>query len=179
MKLKRIVVLSVLLASAVVIGYIESFIPAFFIPGVKLGLANIVILLCILNFKWYEALIISILRCIIVSLIVGTFLNISFLMSISGALFSLIGMEIIVKTKFKFIVFTSAIGSILHSVGQIIMASIIMSTTSIFYYLPFILLLSIPTGLFVGFVVSKIQKTNVIAKTLNNYEIDEYNNIEN
>lgn len=171
MKLRRIVILSVLLASAVVIGYIESFIPAFFIPGVKLGLANIVILICILNFKWYEALIISLFRCIIVSLIIGTFLNVSFLMSIAGAIFSFIGMEIIVKTKMKFIIFISIIGSTLHSIGQITMAMIIMNTASIFYYLPFILLLSIPTGLFVGIVVNLIQKTQVLNNILSKDEI--------
>lgn len=171
MKLRRIVILSVLLASAVVIGYIESFIPAFFIPGVKLGLANIVILICILNFKWYEALIISLFRCIIVSLIIGTFLNVSFLMSIAGAIFSFIGMEIIVKTKIKFTIFISIIGSTLHSIGQITMAMIIMNTASIFYYLPFILLLSIPTGLFVGIVVNLIQKTQVLNNILSKDEI--------
>ncbi len=160
MKTKRLVILSVLLASAIVIGYIESFIPAFFIPGVKLGLANIVVLICILNFKWYEALIISIFRVIIVSLLVGTFLNVTFLMSLSGALFSFTIMEIIAKTKFRFTVFISVLGSTMHAVGQIIMAMIIMSTASIFYYLPFILLLSIPTGIFVGLVVTLIQKSH-------------------
>ena len=169
MNIKRISILSILLASSIVIGILESFIPAFFIPGVKLGLANIVILLGILNFKWYEALLISIFRVFIINLLLGSFLNVTFFMSLSGALFSFMIMELMFKmafSKLPSIIFLSVLGSIAHGVGQIIMAMIIINSSMVIYYLPFILLFSIPTGLFVGIVVRTIQKTNILNNLL-------------
>ena len=167
MKLKRFVILSVLLSATIVIGYLESFIPSFFIPGVKLGLANIVILLTMLYFKWYEALIISLLGVLIISLLVGTFLNVIFLMSLFGAIASFLVMILILKTKIHSLIFISMAGSIAHAVGQIAAAILIMQTTMVIYYLPFILLLSIPTGIFVGIVVRALCKINAIDQLLN------------
>ena len=162
MRLKRLVTLSVLLTSAIVIGILESFIPAFLIPGVKLGLANIVILLTLLYFKWYEALIVSLLRVLIISLLIGTFLNVTFLMSLFGALASFFVMLLVKKTGIPSLIFISMTGSIAHSVGQILVAMLIIQTPMVLYYLPFILLLSIPTGIFVGLVVKAITKTKTL-----------------
>ena len=154
--------LSVLLSLAVILGYVESFIPAFFIPGVKLGLANIVVLLCILNFKWYEAFAVSVLRIIIVSLILGSFLNVTFFMSLAGGILSFIIMCILSKIKILSPIFVSIVGAIAHTIGQIAVAIIVMDTIMVIYYLPFILLMSIPTGLLVGLITKTIHRTNIL-----------------
>ena len=72
--LKRYMVMAMLLSVAIVISYLESFIPIF-VPGVKLGLANVIILIMIYEFKWHEALLVDILRILLVAIIRGTLLN--------------------------------------------------------------------------------------------------------
>lgn len=162
MNTRKLVILSLFLASSVVLGYIESILPSFLIPGVKLGLANIIVLLCILNYKWYEALFISLSRILIVSFILGTFLNVTFFMSLTGGLLSFIVMLLLSRIKKLSPVFISISGAISHCIGQIVIAIIVMGTSLVLYYLPFILLLSIPTGILVGVAADTINKTNLI-----------------
>ena len=85
--LKRTCILSMLLAMAIVLNMVETLIPIF-IPGVKLGLANIIILIMLYEFKPTEALIVNLLRIIIVGLIRSTLLSPTFLMSLTGGIFS-------------------------------------------------------------------------------------------
>lgn len=155
-------VLGVLLALAIAINFVESFIPSIGIPGVKLGLANIVILICIYKFKWYDALIVDILRVFLSSLLKGTFLSIGFYMSLSGAMFSFCAMILLKNIKVLKPLVISVIGALLHSTGQILVAVIIMQTSGIWLYLPFIGLASIVTGIFNGFVCERIINTNII-----------------
>lgn len=161
-KTRKLVILSLFLASSVILGYVESILPSFLIPGVKLGLANIVVLLCILNYKWYEALFVSLSRILIVSFILGTFLNVTFFMSLCGGILSFISMYLLSRIKKLSPVFISISGAISHAIGQIGVAVIVMGTSLVLYYLPFILLLSIPTGILVGVVCDTINKTNLI-----------------
>ena len=97
-KLKRLMIIAMMLAMAIIVNYMESFIPVF-IPGVRLGLANVIILLMIYEFKFYEALIVNLLRIFIVSLLRGTFLSPVFFMSLSGGMLSLIVMFLFSKIK--------------------------------------------------------------------------------
>ena len=143
MKLKKMVLISLLVAVASILGYVESLFPSFFIPGVKLGLANIVILFSLYHYKWYEAFLISILRIVLVSLVLGSFMNISFYMSISGGILSFILMLAISRFKVLSEVFVSVVGSLFHGLGQIAVAIIVMGSNEALYYLPFIMLLSI------------------------------------
>ena len=165
-KVKHYTLLSMLLAMAIIVGYLESFIPVI-IPGVKLGLANVIILVCLIHFKWYEALIVSILRIFIVSLLIGTFLNITFLMSLSGGILSFLAMFIALKCLKNAVIFPSLLGSLFHVIGQILIAIIITSTINVIYYLPIILLLAIPTGILVGILAKAILKIKIF-----NYETD-------
>ena len=166
-KSTRIILLSILLSIAIVLGYLESLIPSIPIPGVKLGLANIIILLSIKNFRIYESLLILLLRIVIVSLLLGTFLNVSFFMSLSGGVLSYIAMFLLtlLQRRFKKIntIFISISGAIFHSIGQIIIAIIIIDSSKAFYYLPFILLLSIPTGIITGIIVSKLNTMEIFS----------------
>ncbi len=89
MKVQKMALLGVLTAGAIVIAILESFIPSIGIPGVKLGLANIVILVILYELGIVEAIIVNLLRVIVVGLVRGTFLGMGFLMSLTGAVLSL------------------------------------------------------------------------------------------
>ena len=156
MKTRRIVYLSVLLAIAVVVNYAESLIPSFGLPGVRLGLTNIVILLILYNFSFPEALLITILRVFIVGLIRGTLFQIPFFMSLAGAITSLIMMQALIKAKIFTEIGVSIGGAFIHIVSQIFVLSIFIKTIYAFYYLPILLLTSLITGIFVGLVVMKV-----------------------
>ncbi|MBO5542738.1 MAG: Gx transporter family protein, partial [Acholeplasmatales bacterium] len=85
LNIKRISIIAMLLAMAIVVSVLESFIPMF-IPGFKLGLANVIILIMLYEFKVGEAFSVQILRIVIVGLLRGTFLSPIFLMSLAGGL---------------------------------------------------------------------------------------------
>lgn len=160
-KILRYVTLSLLLAIAIVLNYLESFIPPVGIPGVKLGLANIVILICLYKYKTYEALIVDLLRVVLANLLKGTFLSIAFYMSLSGAMLSFLIMFLFRYIKRLKPLVISVIGAVFHAVGQIVVALIIMQTSGILLYLPFIMLASIITGVLNGIVCERIIATNL------------------
>ena len=89
MKTQKITLLGVLTAGAVIIGIIESFIPSIGIPGVKLGLANIVILVILYELGVLDAIIVNLLRVFLVGLLRGNIFSMGFLMSLTGAALSL------------------------------------------------------------------------------------------
>lgn len=171
-KILRYVTLSLLLTIAIVLNYLESFIPSIGIPGVKLGLANIVILICLYKYKVYEALMVDLLRVLLANLLKGTFLSIAFYMSLSGAMLSFLVMFLFryIKTLKPLVI--SVIGAIFHAIGQIIVALIIMQTSGILLYLPFIMLASIITGVLNGIVCERIIATNIFENIENTKQED-------
>jgi heptaprenyl diphosphate synthase len=138
-------------AIALVLSFIESQIPAFVaVPGVKIGLPNIAIVYALYRLGWKEAAVISMTRVVLVSLLFGS--AASFLYSFAGAVLSLAGMTLLKKTgKFTEIV-VSVAGGVLHNIGQIAMASFILETDVLRYYLPFLLISGILAGVAVGLV---------------------------
>ena len=158
--IKRIAIIAMFIALSSILSYLESFIPVF-IPGVKLGLANVIILIMLYEFKFYEALIVQLLRIIVVSLILGTILTPTFLMSLSGGILAYIVMLIFSRIKIFSVIGTSILGSISHSVGQIIVAIIIMGTKAVIYYLPFIMVLSLATGVLSGIIARTYLKRSI------------------
>ena len=170
MKVQKMALLGVLTAGAIVIAILESFIPSLGIPGVKLGLANIVILIILYELGIVEAIIVNLLRVVVVGLVRGTFLSMGFLMSITGAVFSLgimILFYVLIK-KFS-IIGVSVIGAIFHVFGQILIAMIFLGTTYIVLYLPIIAVSAIITGVFVGIVAKLIIRTGIIKKQREKY----------
>lgn len=162
--LKKIIFLSLLVSIGIVLGIVESIMPIpFMAPGAKLGLSNIVILITLVLFNFKNAAIVAVLKSIILSMIVG---NVSSLFySLTGSLFSLTVMYFIYKffSKYFSLIGVSIFGAMAHNVGQILVASIVMNSFKIFYYLPVMMLTSLFTGYFVGlssiFVVKNL-KTN-------------------
>ncbi len=170
MKVQKMALLGILTAAAIVIAILESFIPSIGIPGVKLGLANIVILIILYELGIVEAVIVNVLRVIVVGLVRGTFLSMGFLMSLTGCALSLgimIVFYILIK-KFS-IIGVSVIGSVFHVTGQILIAMIFLGTAYIVLYLPIIAISAIITGVFVGIVAQLIIKTGIIKKQREKY----------
>ena len=170
MKVQKMALLGVLTAAAIVIAILESFIPSIGIPGVKLGLANIVILIILYELGVIEAVIVNLLRVLVVGFVRGTFLSMGFLMSLTGAVFSLGIMIIFYLLIKKFsIIGVSVIGAVFHVFGQILIAMLFLGTAYIVLYLPFIAISAIITGVFVGIVAKLIIRTGVIKKQREKY----------
>ena len=159
MELKKFTRLTMLLALSVVLNIIESFIPLFNgnIPGLKLGLANIIILVVLYMFSFKDALYVSILRVFLVGILRTGLFSMSFFFSLGGAILSIIVMYFAHKTKLS-IVGVSILGSISHSVGQILIAIFIMNNVYIIYYIPWLLLFSVPTGILTGLCSKTLMK---------------------
>ena len=171
MKVQKMALLGVLTAGAIIIAILESFIPSIGIPGVKLGLANIVILVTLYELGIWEASMINLLRVLVVGLVRGTFLSMGFFMSLTGCVLSLGIMILFYLLIKKFsIIGVSVIGSIFHVTGQILIAMIYLGTAYIVLYLPFIAISAIITGVFVGIVAHLIIKTGVIKKQKEKYD---------
>ena len=170
MNVRRIALLGILTAIAIVLAIVESFIPSIGIPGVKLGLANIVILIALYELGVIDAVIINLLRVVVASLVRGTFLSMGFLMSFTGAFLSLLVMALFHQFIKKFsIVGVSVIGSLFHIFGQVLIAVLYLSTPYVLYYLPLIAISAIITGVLVGISANLIIKTGVIKKQREKY----------
>ena len=170
MKVQKMALLGVLTAGAIVIAILESFIPSIGIPGVKLGLANIVILVILYELGIVEAIIVNLLRVIVVGLVRGTFLGMGFFMSLTGAVLSLGIMILFYLLIKKFsVIGVSVIGSIFHVGGQILIAMIYLGTAYIVLYLPVLAISAIITGVFVGIIAHLIIRTGIIKKQREKY----------
>lgn len=158
MDTKRIAKLSMLLSISVVLGLIESFIPIMsgVVPGIKLGLANIVIVFAIYELSFKDAIYISVLRVLLIGILRTGLFSISFFFSLAGALLSIVFMFLAKEYTKMSIVGVSVVGSIFHSIAQIIVACIFLSNINIVYYLPILLISSIVTGVIVGSISSKL-----------------------
>ena len=155
--MKKYMRLVMLLSFSIVLSILESFIPLFngYIPGLKLGLANIIVLIVLYKYDTSDVFFVSILRVIVVGLMRTGLFSVNFFFSLFGALFSASSMIIFKKTRLSMIG-VSVIGSICHSVGQILAAILFLKNNNMIYYLPWLLLFSIPTGVFVGFVSKRM-----------------------
>jgi len=170
MKVQKIALLGVLLAATIVIAILESFIPSFTIPGIKLGFANIVILVTLYEVGILEAVFINVVRVFVVSFVRGTFMSMGFFMSLAGAFMSLGIMILLVILIKKFsIIGVSVFGALFHVTGQILIAMIYMGSAYVVFYLPIIALSAVITGVIVGFVAGAIIRTGVIKRQREKY----------
>lgn len=158
MEMKKFTRLSLLLALCIVLNIIESVIPLFngYIPGLKLGLANIVILFILYCYSFKDALYVSLLRVVIVGITRTGLFSVAFFFSLGGAFLSIIMMSLFKKLTNLSVIGISIIGSISHSIGQIIMAIILIKSNLMVMYLPWLLMFSIPTGIITGKIALKM-----------------------
>ena len=143
--------LGLTIALAMIMSYIEALVPlSFAVPGIKMGLANIVIIFVLYKIGTKEAILVSLIRVILVSLLFSNVMAMAY--SIAGAVLSLSVMWLLKKTdKFSF-VGVSIAGGIMHNVGQINMAVILLGTEQIALYLPVLIITGTATGVVIGIV---------------------------
>ena len=147
MKTKKVAVMAMCIALAMVLSYVESQIPSPGIPGVKLGLANLVVIFALYKLGWKEAAGISLLRVLLVSLLFGH--AASLLYSASGAVLSLAGMILLRRLDRLSCVAVSVLGGVLHNLGQILMAWALMGP-NVVYYLPVLIFSGTVAGVAIG-----------------------------
>ena len=147
---RKIALLGLCTAIAMVFAWVESQLPplAVAVPGIKMGLPNIVIIFILYRMGWKEAAAVSFVRIVAVSLLFGNPVMIAY--SLAGGLLSLLGMLLLKKTNCLSTVGVSVAGGVLHNVGQILMAMLIMSTAGLGYYLIVLAVTGTVSGIFVG-----------------------------
>lgn len=160
MEIRRITRLAMMITLAIVLSLVESMIPLFngIVPGLKLGFANVAIMVTLYVFGVKEAFFVSLARILIVGLLRTGLFNITFFFSLSGALFSLSAMALLKKSPFS-ILGVSVVGAVMHTLGQLFAAFVFLNNANIFYYLPILTIFSIFTGVLIGY-ISKQMITN-------------------
>jgi len=149
MKASKLSLLALSVSLAMILSFVESQIPAMVaIPGVKVGLANIVVVFALYKLGWKEAVVISLTRVFLVGLLFGN--GISILYSITGATVSFAAMVLLKQAKVFSTMAVSVAGGVLHNLGQIAMACVIMGTDVLRYYAPFLILSGTLAGIAIG-----------------------------
>ena len=145
---RRLITLAALVAVAMILSFVESRIPSFVaIPGIKLGLANIAVVFCLYRLGTADAAIVSVVRVMLSSLLFGTLT--SFLYGLSGAVLSFVVM-LLMKRLGTSPVFVSTLGGVSHNIAQIAVASLLLQTNVVGYYLPFLVLSGTISGIVIG-----------------------------
>lgn len=153
---RKIALLALFTAFAVMLSYVETFIPVAGIPGVKLGLANFAVIIAMYFLGYREALIVNVIRIIIIGAFFGNLFSICF--SLAGAVISFIVMILLKCTNKVSIVTVAAAGGVFHNVGQIVVAAFVVDTYSIFTYIPVLILSGIITGAVIGMLSNILYK---------------------
>lgn len=147
-KTKRLVLLAMLTAVAMILSYVESLLPSVGIPGVKMGLANIAVIFALFRFGWKEAAALSLVRVVLVSLLFGSVG--AMLYSLAGAVLSLAVMALLRRVDRFSTVGISVAGGVAHNAGQILMAMLILQTKQLLGYLPVLAVSGIAGGVLTG-----------------------------
>lgn len=144
-------------ALALILGYVESLIPIQFgVPGIKLGLANLIIVMVLYMRGWKEALLLSVVRIVLSGFIFGNLFSI--LYSLAGGMLSLLVMALMVKISRFSTVGISIAGGVCHNIGQLIVAMLAVETYQVGFYLPVLLISGVITGALIGITAGEVMK---------------------
>ena len=147
---RKIAFLGLCTAVAMVFAYVELLIPPLFtaVPGIKIGLPNIAIIFVLYRIGLKEAAAVSFVRIVAVALLFGN--PMTFAYSIAGGVLSLVAMAVLKRIDAMSIVGVSVAGGVLHNVGQILMAMLLLGTAEIGYYLVILAVTGTVSGIFIG-----------------------------
>lgn len=150
--MRRTAELGLMLALAMLLSYVESLIPlSFGIPGIKLGLPNLIVLLMLYEGgKARETLLVNGLRIVLSGFLFSNLYTI--LYALAGAALSFPAMLIGRRTKRLSMMGVSVLGGVFHNVGQLLMAMAVVETLTVAYYTPFLIVAGTVTGALLGFV---------------------------
>jgi len=144
-----------MLAISIVLSIVESMLPVIPVPGVKLGLANVVTLLIMFLYGEKDAFTVLLLRIVLVGLLRGNIFSVTFFLSLSGGMVAYLFMFLFKRINRFSMVGISIMGAFGHSVGQIVMAIFLIERTELIFYFPYILVLSVATGVVTGLIANR------------------------
>lgn len=148
MKTKKLTQIALLSSLAVICGYIESLIPIIVsVPGIKLGISNVVILFALFRLDKSSAFFIMLVKVAVSSVLFTGFGVLMY--SLSGGILSFLAMCVLKKLRFSAITI-SMLGAVFHNIGQLFAASFMLKSFSVFYYLPVLLTSGLLLGLITG-----------------------------
>lgn len=154
---KRIAYLGLFTCVAMILGYVETMLPVFVgVPGVKLGLANLAVVLVLYQYGAKEAALVSFARILAIGFLFGNLFTIGY--STAGAVLSLLCMTAAKKKTALSIAGVSIIGGVTHNIGQLIVAMCIVENFSLVYYLPVLLISGVVTGTCIGILTGEVRK---------------------
>lgn len=152
-------------ALAIIFGYVEMLLPVFFVvPGMKLGLANLVTVFVLYRYRAKEAAVISLIRIVVIGFLFANLFSI--LYSLAGAALSLLCMTAARRFSGLSIVGVSILGGVTHNLGQLIVAALVVENGNIFYYFPALLISGLVTGALIGIVTGEILKRTTGRKSI-------------
>ena len=155
---KKISACGLLVALAMIFSYIETLIPINLgLPGMKLGIANLVIVIGLYLLKPHEVLLISLVRIFLIGFLFGN--GMSILYSLAGGLVSFFAMLLLKRSEKFSVVGVSLFGGSMHNVGQLFIAAAVVENAKIFYYLPPLLCVGCVTGILIGLLALRILPT--------------------
>ena len=152
---KNIAFLGVFLGFALVLSYVESLIPFYFgVPGMKLGLTNLAIVLMLYSRSAKNAYIVSIARVFLAGFLFGNLFSIVY--SLAGAMLSLSVMVLLKRVTKLRVMTVSAIGGICHNAAQLCVAAVLVSNYNIVFYFPVLMIAGLITGLIIGVISQEL-----------------------
>jgi len=147
----------VFVALALIFSYIEGLIPIRLgIPGAKLGLANLIVVIALYKVSWKETLLLAVVRVLLAGFMFGTLFSIIY--SIAGGLFSLAVMMVLKRSGRFSVAGVSIAGGTAHNIGQMVVAMLVIESYSIIYYIPVLLAAGVLTGLVIGIAANEMLK---------------------
>ena len=156
-KTKKITFYALLIALAMIFSYVETLIPMpVFVPGMKVGFANIITVLALYKLGGKDAAVIAIIRILLAALLFGSVFSLAY--SLAGGLFSLVVMILLKKTNLFSLMGVSIAGGVCHNIAQTGVAAFLLETSAFLYYLPTLLITGCITGCIIGLVSALIIK---------------------
>ena len=144
-------------ALALLFSYIESLIPFHIgIPGVKLGLANLIIVIALYKMNARQAFLLSVTRIVLAGFLFGNLFSI--LYSLAGGMLSLIVMILLKKQNGFSVMGVSVAGGVFHNVGQLVIAMLVTESLNLVYYVPVLMISGLITGIFIGIIANEMLK---------------------
>jgi heptaprenyl diphosphate synthase len=154
-KTNLVAVRGLLVAAAFVLSWLEAQVPVFFaVPGMKLGLTNLVVLMALYKLGWKDALALNFLRIVLTGFTFGNVF--SMIYSLAGGMLSCLVMIFLKRSGRFHMVTVSIAGGVFHNVGQILVAMVVLGSTYVFYYLPVLWISGLAAGALIGFLGAQV-----------------------
>lgn len=154
---KKTAYLGLLCAAAIILGYVESLFPVFVgVPGMKIGLPNLAVVMVLYLYSWKEAIAVSFVRILVIGFLFGNAFSIAF--SLAGGMLSLLCMEAVRRFLKLSCTGVSMIGGVTHNLGEILVAMVVVENVRVGYYFSILAVTGLVTGILIGILAAELVK---------------------